>query len=431
LTLLGALISQMRGLRARFPAIYDLARDIGTRFFSRRLGVYPRTLGNELYAVSRVLHSSKWNMAYGRDLTHERLEANFAEYTGASQAVAVNTGGMALQMSFRALNLRPGHEVLVQADTCSATAFAVMNAGCTPIFADISRDTFMLSADSAALWTGSATKAVIASHMWGNPEDMDMVSRFAADRKLIVIEDACLSLGAAFKGRMVGTSGRVGIFSFGCLKPIQGGEGGMIVTNDEALARELRSLRHWGDRTIDYGVRDTAQLSWNGRMSEIVAAVVNEQLRGYPAYLKELRRAAAEFARFLENIDGLNLVLGSATSVKDCAFTQVVIRIDESRIGCTKQAFRDALAAEGISTWHANFEPIPTLSFFKNDTWRDWILNGDIARVTANYHSAFPDCCTAYESTGLGVPKSYLSSALLGGLKSKIEKCLRNPRRTP
>ena len=426
--MLGALISQLRGLRARFPGLYGFARDIGTRFFARRLGVYPRPLGHELRAVSRVLHSAKWNMAYGKGLAHERLEADFADYTGAAHAVAVNTGGMALQMSFRALGLTPGHEVLLQADTCSATAFAVMNAGCTPIFADIAPDTFMLSPPSIENICGSATKAVIASHMWGNPEDMDMVTRIAAQKGLAVVEDACLSLGATFKGQRVGTAGRVGIFSFGCIKPIQGGEGGMIVTGDEALARELRSLRHWGDRAIDYGVRDTTQLAWNGRMSEIVAAVVTEQLRGYPAYLNSLRKGAAELACFLEGVDGMELVLGSATKVEDCAFTQMVLRLDERRLGCSKQALRQALDAQGVPTWHANFEPIPGLSFFRDGTWRDWILAGDIERAAANYHGVFPGCTAAYERTGLGLPKSHLASAMIGGLKKKIAAALRDAR---
>jgi dTDP-4-amino-4,6-dideoxygalactose transaminase len=417
--MLGALVSQLRGLRNRFPGLYAFARNIGSRLFARRLGIYPRPLGREVKAVSRVIRSAKWNMAYGGILAHERLEADFAAYVGAGHAVAVNTGGMALQMSFRALGLKPGHEVILQADTCSATAFAVMNAGCTPLFADISRETFMLSPEALAGLAPGA-RAVIATHMWGNPEDMEMVSRVAEQNKLVVVEDACLALGAKLGDRMTGTSGHVGIFSFGCIKPIQGGEGGMIVTGDEALARELRSLRHWGDRTIDFGVRDTTQLAWNGRMSEIVAAVVTEQLRGYPAYLEALRYGVARLARDLNSIDGMDIVLGNARRLEDCSFTQVVVRLDEARLGCRKQALRDALAARGVPTWHANFEPIPGLSFFRNDSWREWILAGDIERAAANYHGGLPNAAHAFDSTGLGLPKSHLAPAMIGSLRDKI-----------
>jgi len=241
--LFGAVISRIRRLRTRFPYLYKALSYIGTRYFGRWLGHYPRPLGNELNAVADVLYSSKWNMAYGQGMAHERLEAAFAEYIGVSHAVAVNTGGMALQISMRALGLKPGHEVLLQADTCSATAFAIINAGCTPIFSDISQDTFMLPTRVGEL-AAANTKAVIASHMWGNPEDMPMINRMAEKQGLMVLEDACLSLGTVSRGKMAGAAGHVGVFSFGCLKPIQGGEGGMIVTHNEVLAKELRSLRH-------------------------------------------------------------------------------------------------------------------------------------------------------------------------------------------
>jgi dTDP-4-amino-4,6-dideoxygalactose transaminase len=427
--MLGALIARLRGSLS--PVFYDTLRRFGIRNFGRRLGVFPRPLANEIGAVSDVLHDSKWNMAYGRGLVHERLEAAFADYVGSPHAVAVNTGGMALQMSMRALGLKPGHEVLLQADTCSATAFAVMNAGCTPIFSDIAPETLMLSSAASDL-AGSATKAVIATHMWGNPEDMETIGRTAAERNLTVIEDACLSLGAMSGGQMAGTSGRVGVFSFGSLKPIQSGEGGMIVTADEALARELRSLRHWGDRTLDYGTRDTTQLAWNGRMSEIVAAVVREQLRGYPHHLAGLRAAAADFADFLNGLDGLTLVLGKAASVQDCAFSQIVLRLDPARLGCSKAQLKAALAADGIVTRDANFEPIPSLSFFRNDTWREWILKGDMDRIAANYRMDFPNLREVYQATGLGIPNVHLfSPSRLRNLKNVIAKNLRGSRRTP
>src|SRR6202012_485782 len=108
------------------------------------------------------------------------------------------------------------------------------------------------------------------THMWGNLEDMSNVLQIAERHGLHVIEDTCLALGASTGDCMAGSLGRVGVFSFGCIKPIQGGEGGMIVTGDEALARELRAMRHWGDRTIEYGVRDTSLPAWNGRMSDFV-----------------------------------------------------------------------------------------------------------------------------------------------------------------
>lgn len=283
--MLNALVPYVMALRERWPRLFAFLVSIGKRYLGGRLGVFPRPLAKEIDAVTAVLRGSQWNMAYGKGLAHERLEEAFARYIGVDHAIAVNTGGMALQMSLRALGLKPGDEVLHQIDTCSATALAVMNAGCTPILADISAQTFMLSASDMETWTGSGTRALIATHMWGNVEDLDTLIEFKKKHRLWLIEDSCLALGAHHAGSTVGSFGDVGVFSFGCLKPIQGGEGGMIVTRDESLARELRAMRHWGDKTREFGVRDVEQLAWNGRMSEIVAAVVAEQLAGYPAHL--------------------------------------------------------------------------------------------------------------------------------------------------
>jgi dTDP-4-amino-4,6-dideoxygalactose transaminase len=282
---------------------------------------------------------------------------------------------------------------------------AVMNAGVTPIFADISDHTFMLNCSDVRNRIGPETRALIATHMWGNPEDISALRALARERSLILIEDACLGLGTIADGRPAGSWGDVGVFSFGCVKPIQTGEGGMIVTDDEALARELRSLRHWGDRTIEFGVRDAIQLAWNGRMSEILAAVAREQLRGYPKHLEELRNAVGEFQNSLEGIPGLSLVLGSAETVSCCAFTQLVLRLDEGLLGFEKSKLMAELTKSGIANWHANFELINSLSFFRSGTWRDWILRGDIDRVAKNNGGPFPVAERIFLRDGLGLGK--------------------------
>jgi perosamine synthetase len=385
-------------------------------------------MAGEVAAAAAVLRGSQWNMTSGRGLAHERLEAAIAEYVGAPYAIAVNTGGMALQMSMRALGLKPGDEVIHQVDTCSATALAVMAAGCTPIFADISARTLMLDASQLEHSISPRTKAVIATHMWGNPEDMPALLDLAGRRGLYVIEDACLSLGSTLGGRMAGSTGHVGIFSFGCIKPIQGGEGGMIVTHNEALARELRSMRHWGDRTIEYGSRDTLQPAWNGRMSEIVAAVVAEQLKGYLQHLRTLRSAVAEFHAFASRIEGLELVIGNAGSIEDCAFSQVVLRIDEHALGRSKASFKDELYARGVPSWHANFELINSLTLFQEQAWEDWLPRADLERTRANYQGSYPVAQKVMQSTGIGLAKmNFLSRQNLRHLMKQIEALCRIP----
>ena len=354
-------------------------------------------------------------MTYGRGLAHERLEADFAETVGVRHAVAVGSGGMAIQMSLRALGLKPGDEAIHQVDTCSATAMAVMNAGVTPVFADISDRTFMLECSDVRNRIGPQTRALIATHMWGNPEDVAALRALARERGLLFIEDACLGLGAVADGKPAGSWGDVGIFSFGCIKPIQTGEGGMIVTNEEALARELRSLRHWGDRTIEFGVRDTTQLAWNGRMSEILAGVAREQLRGFPKHLAELRESVSEFQNVLASLPGLTLVLGAADAISCSAFTQVVLRVDKPALGIGKAALMAELTKNGVPNWHANFELINSLSFFRSGGWRDWILRGDIDRVAKNNSGLFTTAEHVYARSGIGLGKSNFLS--VGNLK--------------
>jgi dTDP-4-amino-4,6-dideoxygalactose transaminase len=423
--MLNALIPHVLRLRGRYPRLYARLVALARRFLGGRLGVYPRPMAGEVAAATAVLRSSQWNMTAGQELAHHRLEAAFAEYVGVPHAVAVNTGGMALQMSMRALGLGPGDEVVLQVDTCSATALAVVAAGCTPVFADISERTFMLDPAALERVVGPRTKAVIATHMWGNPEDLATVDAVAQRHGLVVIEDACLALGARAQGQMCGASGRTGVFSFGCIKPIQGGEGGMIVTGDEALARELRAMRHWGDRTLEFGVRDTPLPAWNGRMSEIVAAVVTEQLKGYPRHLAGLRAAVAELQSFLARHDGIEVVLGTAASPADCAFTQVVLRLDEAKTGWRKSVLKDALYERGVPVWHANFEPITSLSLFKGDAWRRWLPLADAERTAANYSGPHRTAERVYAETGLGLGKmNFLSAQNLKHLMKQFDALL-------
>lgn len=227
----------------KHPNLVNISRKIYKNCASYITPSYPRIMGNEVKAVKKVLETPYWNMSSGRGLVHEGLEEEFAKYVGCKYAVAVNTGGMAIQMVLRALGIKPGDEVIHQIDTCVADPFAVINAGAIPIFADIDKSTFMLSGESVESLISDKTKAIKPVHIWGNPENMDMILKIAREYNLHVIEDCCLALGAKYKGKMVGSIGDAGVFSFGCLKPVQAGEGGMITTNSESLAKELRTIR--------------------------------------------------------------------------------------------------------------------------------------------------------------------------------------------
>ena len=416
----------LKAKEANHPRIIRPIKKVAKMVLNTSGPSHPTRLRGEVAAVTEVLKTPFWNMNSGANLIHEKLEEEFAAYIGSRYSVAVNTGGMAIQMALRAFGVKPGDEVLHQVDTCVADAFAVLAAGGTPIFVDINNDDFMLSTSSALKEITPHTKVIMPVHMWGNPEKMTWVTEVSRKHNLYSLEDACLALGAELDGRRVGSIADAGVFSFGCLKPIQAGEGGMIVTDNEALARELRTMRNWGDMTSEYGVRDQKTLSWNGRISELVAAVALEQLRGYPPYFAKLQELVAMFVDHLARIDGIEIAVLPTAHTKP-AYSQVVVKLDEGLIGMPKTELMKRLKERSIGCWHANFEPINKLAFFKDGSWRNWILRGDTCRVERNYNQTFVNSEQVYDRFGMGFTRdNFLSRERVKFLIKQLDLALLN-----
>ena len=159
-------------------------------------------------------------------------------------------------------------------------------------------------------------------------------------------------------------------------------------------------------------------------MSEIVAAVVNEQLKGYPAYLASLRGSVMDFEEYLRNIEGVDLVTGNAMHETECSYTQVVTKLD-SNSNISKSKLFSELKERGVPVWHGNFELITSLSFFKNDTWKEWLIKGDVERVQSNYRMKFQNAEAVYQNLGLGLGRmSFLSKGNRGYLKTELVKSI-------
>ena len=381
---------------------------------------YPFVMGNELKTIQSVLDSGVWNMSTN-DGIHIDLEKYFAKYIGVKHAVLVSSGGMAIQMSLRSLGIKPGDEVIVQVDTCVANAFAILNAGATPIFSDISLNTFKLDFENLESLISPRTKAIIPVHTWGNSENMDNVSRFANKFNLKVVEDVCLAIGSTFKGKKLGQFGNLGIFSFGSSKPLQAGEGGFIVTNDHTVAKELRTMRNWGDMTTEYGIRDQKILSWNGRMSEVTAALIFEQLKGYPKLLKLVKQNANIIIEYI--LESPYLELADNNTYNDSPiYTQIVLRLNNK---INKSVFMRRLQEENLTVFHANFEPITNLSFFKNNTWKEWVIAGDLNFVEKNYRKTFENSNHVYDNLGIGIMRNnYMTSKSSKNVIHKLDLVL-------
>jgi dTDP-4-amino-4,6-dideoxygalactose transaminase len=232
----------------------------------------------------------------------EEFEKEFAQFVGARHAVGVGSGLDALRLSLQAAGIGAGDEVLVPAHTFIATALAVSALGARPVLVDVDETTFNIDPDGVAAAVTARTRAIIPVHLYGQPAEMDALMAIAQRHHLVVIEDACQSHGARYKGRATGTFGLAGCFSFYPAKNLGAcGDGGMIVTNDAPLAERLRSLRHYGQKER-YVHREKGG---NTRLDTMQAAILQVKLK-HLAHWNELR--ASHAARYTDRLAGLPTV---------------------------------------------------------------------------------------------------------------------------
>jgi len=251
----------------------------------------PHVGNEEVDAVRDVLLSGR----YASGPLVEKFEREFAAWVGTRHAVAVNSGTAALHIALESLGVEPGDEVIVPALTFFATVSSVLYVQARPVFVDIEEDDLCISVDGIRKSITPKTRAIIAVHLFGAPARINEIVTLSADHNVRVIEDCAQAHGTEYEGRRVGSLGEAGAFSFFATKHMTTGEGGMIVTNKEDVARDCRIIRNHG--MID---RDThVRLGFNNRMSEISAAMGTVQLKR----LDQLNTARIRNSRYL--IEGL------------------------------------------------------------------------------------------------------------------------------
>lgn len=228
----------------------------------------------------------------------QRLERAVRDFTGARHAVAVNSGTAALQASLLALDVGKGDEVIVPSFSYVATANAVLSVGAIPVFADIGDGLTMDPASVSSLVTES-TAAVIPVHLYGRVADIPAISEAAGG--LHVIEDAAQSLGSTINGRHTGTLSRMGCYSLYPGKVATAGEGGVVVTDDDAVHDRLLAIRNHGNTGSEFG-----SFGVNLRMPEVSAAIGAVQMDKLPSFLDARRRNATQLSNLLEET-GLGL----------------------------------------------------------------------------------------------------------------------------
>jgi perosamine synthetase len=240
--------------------------------------------GDERAAVDRVMRSGM--IAQGPEV--EAFETEFSLLVDDRHCVAVSSGTSALHLGLLAAGVGPADEVIIPSFTFAATGNAVRLAGATPVFADIDPDTFCLSVEAAAAAVTARTAAIMPVHLYGHPAEMTGFRDLADRHGLLLLEDAAQAHLASLDGRPAGAWGEVAAFSFYPTKNMTTGEGGMVVTDDPAVARQVRLLRNQG---MEERYRNEV-VGFNARMTDIAAAIGRVQL-GHLAGWTERRRANA------------------------------------------------------------------------------------------------------------------------------------------
>jgi dTDP-4-amino-4,6-dideoxygalactose transaminase len=305
------------------------------------------SLGERAVAeAAEVLRSGKltyWSGDKGR-----AFEREFARWTGARFAVSCSSGTAALHVALSCLGVGPGDEVIVPSHSFIASSFSALNAGARAVFCDVAQDHTMDPEKLESL-VGPRTKALVVVHLFGVVADMEPILRVASARGLRVVEDCAQSMGGEYKGRKVGSIGDAGCFSFSQSKHLTtGGEGGMVVTSDANLAREMSSFR---DHGYDGGERAEAfcrRPGFNYRLTELQSAIGIQELSRMDAWNLPRRRG---YARLYDHALGDVYAVESLplnTQKRSNAYWQYPLHLDAARLTAGVERIREALSAEGI-----------------------------------------------------------------------------------
>ncbi|MEQ1861197.1 MAG: aminotransferase class I/II-fold pyridoxal phosphate-dependent enzyme [Chthoniobacteraceae bacterium] len=303
----------------------------------------PSLGGNELKYVSDCIATS-WISSQGGYVT--QFEQAFARFHDVPHALTVSNGTTALHLALVALGIGPGDEVIVPDLTFAASANVVIHCGAKPVLADVDARTWTLDPADFARKITPRTKAVMPVHLYGHPCDMDPIMEVARLHRLFVVEDCAEALGARYKGRLVGTFGDAGCFSFFANKVITTGEGGMVFTRDVALHQRMNVLR---DHGMEKGRRYWhIHPGFNYRMTNIQAAIGLAQMERIDFFLERHREIARHYSERLRGLPGITLP--PAESWAENIYWLYSILIDEARAGLTRDALVRYLAEHGVET---------------------------------------------------------------------------------
>ena len=311
----------------------------------------------DVEAVAAVLRSGRLSLGP----VGPQFEAAFAKAVGAKHAVAVSSGTAALHLCLIALGIGPGDEVITTPFSFVASANCILYVGARPIFVDIDEHTLNLDPARLEAAVSERTRAILPVHVFGRPCAMDTIMAIADRHGLVVVEDACEALGARFGGRAVGTFGRAGTFAFYPNKQMTTGEGGMVVTDDDAIAELCRSLRNQGRGGT--GWLEHERLGFNYRLSDMQSALGLSQLRRLPELLRRRAQVAQWYREVLADVEEIILPPPPAETTEMSWFV-FVVRLADEFTGEDRNRLLQELRSRGIECSNY-FPPIHLQPYFR------------------------------------------------------------------
>jgi len=323
----------------------------GPKAFPGQFPSWPFYDGQEEQALLDVLKSGKWGRLDGS--VTPQFEEEYARMMGLKHSLAVANGTTALYTMLGVFGVGPGDEVIIPVYTFVATYNVVVLNYALPILVDTDIETFQIDPQKMEQAITPATKVLMPVHMGGLPANLDRIMATAQKNNLPVIEDACQAAGSAWRGKTVGSYGIGGAFSFQSTKNLNSGEGGAIVSNDEAFINDCYAFHNQGKgpSSASFVPGEKGTRGSNGRMTEFQAGILRSQLSRLQAQDKRRKR----------NIEYLNGLFGEIPGitpaklydgVTNVSYHLYMFRYDKSHFaGMSRQRFIQAMGAEGINTW--------------------------------------------------------------------------------
>jgi len=305
----------------------------------------PFLAGREREYVMEAVESG-WISSSGKYIS--RFEQAFADFIGVKYGIATCNGTTALHLSLEALDIGPGDEIIIPDFTMIASAFAVCHAGATPVFVDAERRTWNINPDLVEKKVSKRTKAIMAVHIYGHSVDMDPLSVIAKKYGICLIEDAAEVHGAEYKGRKCGSLGDVAAFSFYANKIITTGEGGMVVTNDEQVAKRCRSLKNLSFPDSKDRVYLHETVGFNYRMSNIHAALGLAQMENAADYIERRRQNNRVYRELLRDVPEIRFQ-EERDWAKNVYWMNGIV-VEKGRNGITRDQLIGRLQEQGIET---------------------------------------------------------------------------------